>query len=75
MQTTHHPLTPHTILTNHAPPTSSPYQTLALRVNVEPQPNIFPIPLNNACVRPFPSSILSTPIIAHDQNPQPTPIL
>jgi len=69
MQTTHHPPTPHTILTTHAPPTKSPYQPATLHVNVKPQHNTFPIPLNNTHVRPFPPSILSTPIIAHDQTP------
>jgi hypothetical protein len=39
------------------------------------QPNIFPIPLNNAHVKPFPPSLSSTLIIAHDQTPQPTTIL
>jgi hypothetical protein len=45
MQTTHHPPTHHTILTTHAPLINSPYQPLALCVNVEPQHNTFPIPL------------------------------
>jgi hypothetical protein len=74
LQTTHHPLTPHTILIDHAPPTSSPYQPPTLCVNVKPQPNTFSIPLNNAQVRPFPPSILLAPIVAHDQTPQSTPI-
>jgi hypothetical protein len=73
MQTTHHPPTSHIILTTHAPPTSSPYQPLTLHVNVEPQYNTFPIPLNNAHVKPFPPSILLGLIVAHDQTPQPTP--
>ncbi len=72
MQITHHPPTPHTISTNHTPPTNSPYQPSTLCVNVKPQ-LIFSIPLNNAHVRPFPPSILSTLIVAHDQTPQSTP--
>jgi hypothetical protein len=57
----HHPL---------APPTNpQPF------INVKPQSNIFLIPLNNAHVGPFPPSILLAPIVAHDQTPQPTPIL
>ncbi len=71
----HHKLTPHTILTNHTPPISFPYQPLALCVNVKPQPNNFPIPLNNAHVKPFPPSTLLALIVAHDQTPQPTPTL
>jgi hypothetical protein len=63
-----------TILTNHTPPTKSPYQPPTLNVNVEPQHNIFPITLNNRHVEPSPLSILLTPIVAHDQIPQPTPI-
>jgi len=66
MQTMHHPPTPHTILTNHTPPISSPYQPPTLHVNVEPQPNIFSIPLNNAHVGAFPLSILLAPIVAHN---------
>jgi len=75
MQTTHHPPTPHTISTNHTPPTISSYQPLTLRMNVKPQPDTFPIPLNNTHVEPSPLSTLSTPLVAHDQTPQPTPIL
>jgi len=69
MQTTHHPPTPHTILTNHTPSISSPYLSLALRVNVQPQPNIFPIPLNNTHVKLSPFSTLLPLIVAHDQTP------
>jgi hypothetical protein len=47
----------------------------AFRVNVKPQSNILPIPLNNAHVGPFSLSILSAFIVAHDQSPQPIPIL
>jgi hypothetical protein len=36
-------------------------------MNVEPQPNIFPIPLNNVHVEPFSPSTLSTHIITHNQ--------
>jgi hypothetical protein len=75
MQTTHHPPTPHTILTNYAPPINSHYQPPTFCVNVNPQPNIFSIPLNNAHIRPFPPSILLAPIVAHDQTPQSTPTL
>jgi hypothetical protein len=60
---------------HHTPPTSSPYQPLALCVNVKPQPNTFLIPLNNAHVKPFPPSTLLALIVAHDQTPQPTPTL
>jgi len=67
IQTVHHRPTPHTILTNHTRPISSPYQPLALCGNVKPQPNSFPISLNNAHVKPFPPSTLLTP--------QPTPTL
>jgi hypothetical protein len=74
MQTTHHPPTPHTILTNQVSPISSPYQSPTLRVNVKPQTNIFPIPLNDAHVGPFSSSILLALIVDRDQTPQPTPI-
>jgi hypothetical protein len=73
MQTMHHPPTPHTILTTHTWPTSSPYQPPAFHVNVEPQHNTFPIPLNNAHVRLFGPSIMLTLIVSHDQTPQPTP--
>jgi hypothetical protein len=75
MQTTHHPPTPHTILTTHAPPTSSLYQSLALHVNVEPQHNTFPIPLNNVHVGPFVPSILLALIVVHDQTSQLSPTL
>jgi hypothetical protein len=68
MQTMHHPPTPHTILMNHTPPINPPL-TPTLHVNVEPQPNTFPIPLNNTHVKLSPPSIMSTPIVAHDQTP------
>jgi hypothetical protein len=55
--------------------TSSPYRPQPFRVIMEPQPNIFPIPLNNTHVKLSPLSTLITLIIAHDQTPQPTPIL
>jgi len=71
--TTYQP--PNSILTNHTPPIKYPYQPPTLNVNVEPQPNIFPITLNNTHVEPSPPSTLSTPIVAHDQITQPTPIL
>ncbi len=74
MQTMHHLPTPNTILTNHTPLIKSPYQPPTLNVNVEPQHNTFPITLHNTHVEPSPLSILSTPIVAHDQIPQPTPI-
>ncbi len=59
---------------NRAPSTSSHYQPLALCVNVEPQPNIFPIPINNTHVEPSALSIILTLIVPHDQTLQPTPI-
>jgi hypothetical protein len=68
MHTMRHPQNPHTILTNHTPPTNPPL-TPTLHVNVEPQPNTFLIPLNNTHVKPSPPSIMSTPIVAHDQTP------
>jgi len=68
MQTMHHPPTPHTILTNHTPPTNPPL-TPILHVNVEPQPNTFPIPLNNAHVKPSPPFIISTLIVCPWSNP------
>jgi hypothetical protein len=66
MQTTHFPLSPPPILTNHTPPTSSPYRPPAFCVNVKPQPYIFPNCLNHAHVKPFPPSTLPTPLVAHD---------
>jgi hypothetical protein len=73
-QTTHHPPTPHPILTNHTPLINSPYQSLTLGVILEPQPNIFLIPLNNAHVEPFPPSTLSALIVAHDKTSKHIPI-
>ncbi len=75
MQTMHHPPTPHTILTNHTPPTSSPYWPLTFSVNVEPQPNTFPILLNNKHVKPSPPSTMSTSIVTCNQTSQTTPVL
>jgi hypothetical protein len=72
MQTTHFPLIPLPILTNHTPSTSSPYQPPALQVNVMPQPYIFPNPIDHAHVGPFPLSTLPNPLVAHDQTHQPT---
>jgi hypothetical protein len=66
MQTTNHPLIPLPILTNHTPPTSSPYQSLALHVNVGPDPTLSQTPLDHTQEKPFPPSILSTLIVAHD---------
>jgi hypothetical protein len=72
MQTTHFPVVPLPILTNHTPPISSPYRPLAFCVNVKPQPYIFPNPFDHAHLGPFPPSTLPTPLIAHDQTPQHT---
>jgi hypothetical protein len=69
VQSRHQPPTLHIILTNDTPPTGSPYQPSTPHVNVEPQPNNFSILLNSTHVKSFPPSTLSTPIIAHDQNP------
>jgi hypothetical protein len=52
-QTINHPLVTPLILTNHTPPTSSPYQPLTLHVNVGSQPYIFPNPFNHAQLRHF----------------------
>ncbi len=71
--TTYQP--PNSILTNHTPPTKSHYWPPTLNVNVEFQPNTFPIILNNTLVEPSSPSTLSTRIVAHDQTTQPTPIL
>jgi hypothetical protein len=72
MQIMHLPLVPPCILTNHTPPTNSPYRPLAFRMNARPQPYTFPNPLDHAHVGPFPPSTLPTPPITHDQTPQPT---
>jgi len=66
MQTTNHSLVPSTILTNHAPPISSPYQPLAFHANVGSQLYIFPNPFDNAHVESFPYFILFALTIAHD---------
>ncbi len=44
-------------------------------MNVETQPNIFLVFLNNTHVGPSPLSTLLAFIVAHDQTPQPTSIL
>jgi hypothetical protein len=72
MPTTHLPLVIPPVLTNHTPPTSSPYWPPTLCVNVKPQTYTFANLLDHAHVRPFPPSILLTPLVAHDQTPQPT---
>jgi hypothetical protein len=74
MQITNYPLAPLTIITNHAPPISSPYWSLTFHANVGSQPYTFPNLLDNALVGPFPPSTFLAPTIAHDQTPQPTPI-
>jgi len=66
IQTMHLPLIPPPILTNHTPPTRSPYQRPTFCVNVRPQFYTFLNPLNHAHVGPFPSSTLLAPPIAHD---------
>jgi hypothetical protein len=73
-QTTNDALVSSSILTNHTPPTSSPYQPLALRVNVGSQSYIFPNPLNHAQLGHFFPPTLLVPITIHDHSPQPTPI-
>jgi len=72
MQTTHLPLIPPPILTNHVPPTNCPYWPLTLRVNVGPQTYIFLNPLDHEHVGPFPPSTLPALLVAYDQTPQPT---
>jgi hypothetical protein len=72
MQTMHRPLVPLPILTNHTPPISSPYWLPTLHVNVGSKPYTFPHRFDHAHVHFFPPSILPTPLIAHDQTPQPT---
>jgi len=74
MQITNYPPAPRTIITNHAPPTSSSYWSLTFHVNVGSQPYTFPNPLHNALVGPFPPSTFLAFTIANDQTPQPTPI-
>jgi hypothetical protein len=69
MQTTHFPLVPSLVLTNHTPPNSSPYQLLSVWVNVRPQPYTFTNALDHPHVRPFPPSTLLAPPITHDQTP------
>ncbi len=54
----------------HAPPINSPYQPPALHANEGSQLYIFPNLLDNAHVKHFPLSTLSTPIIVHDETPQ-----
>jgi hypothetical protein len=74
MQTINHPLVTPLNLTNHTPPTSSPYQPLIFHVNVGSQPYIFPNPFNHAQLRHFSLPTLFVPTIGHDHTPQPTPI-
>jgi hypothetical protein len=45
------------------------HKRATFHVNVELQPNTFPIPLNNTYVKPFPLSTLLALIVAHDQTP------
>jgi hypothetical protein len=66
MQTTNHSLAPFIILTNHAPPISSPNQPLAFHANVGSQLYTFPNPLDNAHVKLFLYSILLAPTITYD---------
>jgi len=54
MQTINHPLVTPLILTNHTPPFSSPYQSLALHVNVGSQLYTFPNPFDHAQLKHFP---------------------
>jgi hypothetical protein len=72
MQTTHIPLVPPPILTNHTPPISFPSQFPTFHVNMGPQPYTFPIPFDHAHVGPFHPFTLLAPLVAHDQTPQAT---
>jgi hypothetical protein len=74
MQITNRPLVSPPIITNHTPPTNSPYQLSTLCVNVKPQPYTFLNPLDTIKVGPFFPFILLTPIVTFNQTPQPTPI-
>jgi hypothetical protein len=74
MQTTNHPLVTPPILTNHTPPTSSPYQPLTLHVNIGSQPYIFPNPFDHTQLGHFPPPILLVPTVGHDHTSQPIPI-
>jgi len=58
-------------LINHTPPIV--LFLFVLHVNVGLQPYNFPNPFDHVRVGPFPPSILSIPIVAHDQTCQPTP--
>jgi hypothetical protein len=73
-QTTNHPIITLPIITNHTPPSSSPYQPLTFHVNVGSQPCTFPNPFNHAQLRHFSPPFLLVPIVGHDHTPQPTPI-
>ncbi len=72
MQTINHPLVNPPILTNHTPPTSSPYQPPTLHVNVGSQPYTFPNPFDHAQFKHFSFPILLVPIVSHDHTSQPT---
>jgi len=82
--TTSHPLVPPSH-PNHKLPINSPSQFNKLYttyqfpllapthcVNVGSQPHTFPNHLNHAQVKRFPPFTLLTPIVAHNQTPQPT---
>jgi hypothetical protein len=71
-QSTHPPIVPLPILTNHTPRIDSFYWPPTLHVNAGTQPYNFPNPLDHAHVRPFPLFTLPTPLVAYDQTPQPT---
>ncbi len=74
MHNTHHPSPSPIILTTEVPPTNSPYRPQVLCANLRPRPYTFPT-LSICTYGTFPLSITPTPIIVHDQTPQPTPIL
>jgi hypothetical protein len=57
------------IPTNHTPPTNSPYQPLALHVNVGSQPYTFPNSFNHAPLGHFSLHTLLVLTIGHDHTP------
>jgi hypothetical protein len=54
MQTTNYPQITPLILTNHTPPTNTPYQPPTLHVNEGSQPYTFPNPFDHAQLGQFP---------------------
>jgi hypothetical protein len=74
MQTTNYPQITPLILTNHTPPTNTPYQPPTLHVNEGSQPYTFPNPFDHAQLGQFPLPTLLVPTNDLDHTPQPTPI-